>query len=180
MNLTSLHAFYVESLKMLYSAEHQVVRALPKMARVASASELRRQLTDLMHTTQAHTNRLDTMFVRLGVGPKGRHCYGVEALISEGRDVMGDDAEPAVADAALIAAAQRMGCYLMADFGSVRTLARRLGDDNATVWLQEMLDESRAIERRLTELADTHLQPTGPECNSTSRSPADPVYEQAT
>lgn len=162
MKLTSLHAFYIEQLKDLYSAEHQLLRALPKMAKVATAPSLRQALNDLLHQSQAHVNRLDKMFVRLGVGPKGAACLGIEGLIAEGKDFLGEDAQPTVMDAALIAVAQRTGHYLLADFGCVRTLAERLGQNKAAVLLQEMLDENVAADRRLTELAESILQAPAP------------------
>ena len=133
---------YVEQLKDLYSAEHQVLRALPKMAKIASSPQLRTAFTDQIHQTQVHVDRLDKMFVRLGVGPKGNACHGMEGLVTEGKDLIGDEAQPTVMDAALIAAGQRMGHYLIAGFGSARTLARQLGHKQCgRAVLQEMLDE---------------------------------------
>jgi ferritin-like metal-binding protein YciE len=162
MKLTSLHALYVETLKDLYSAEHQTLRALPKMAKVATSPPLRQVLTDQLHQTQVHVDRLDKMFVRLGVGPKGAACSGMEGLITEGKDLLGDDAQPTVMDAALIVAGRRIGHYLIAGLGSARMLARRLGHANAVALLQEMLDENGAADRKMSDLFDMIVQAPAP------------------
>lgn len=155
MKLTSLHALFVEQLKELYDAENQLLRALPKLAKVAVAPELRQAFTEQLHQTQVHVHRLDKIFLRLGVGPKGTNCRPMEVLAAESKDLVSDEAQATVFDAALIAAAQRMEHYQLASAGSARTSARILGHNNAADALQEMLVEKDAADKKLTELAET-------------------------
>jgi ferritin-like metal-binding protein YciE len=100
------------------------------------------------------------MFVRLGTGPKGSHCFGMEGLIAEGKDLLGDAAELTVKDAALTSAGRRLGSYMTARFGCASILARRLGQGKASVLLQEMENESEAMDANLVALADTIIQQT--------------------
>jgi ferritin-like metal-binding protein YciE len=155
MKLESLHDLYVEELKDLYSAENQLLTALPKMAKAASAPELEAAFTGHLEETRGHVERLDRIFKTLGASPKGKKCKAMEGLIEEGKEVMEEDAEPAVMDAALIAAGQRVEHYEMAGYGCVRTFARLLGEEDAADLLQETLDEEGAADKKLTELAET-------------------------
>src|SRR5580692_4495618 len=108
MNLDSLHDLYVDELKDLYSAENQLLKALPKMAKAATAPELKTAFTAHLEETHGQVDRLEKIFKKLDVSPKGKKCKAMEGLIEEGKEVMGEDAEPAVMDAALIAAGQRV------------------------------------------------------------------------
>ena len=155
MKLTTLPALFVDELKDLFSAETQLVRALPKMAKAATAPKLRQTLTDHLHESQVHLNRLEKIIERMGVGPKGRECKAMETWISEAKDLTDDEAHPSVMDAALIAAAQRMEHYELAGYGCVCTFARKLGYDQAADLLQSSLDEKVEREKRLTELANS-------------------------
>jgi ferritin-like metal-binding protein YciE len=155
MQLGSLHDLYVDELKDLYNAENQLLKALPKMAKAASAPELRTAFEDHLEETRGQVERLERIFKKLDASPKGKKCKAMEGLIEEGKEVMGQDAEPAVLDAALIAAAQRVEHYEMAGYGCVRTYARLLGDEDAADLLQETLDEEAAADTKLTELAET-------------------------
>jgi ferritin-like metal-binding protein YciE len=155
MNLDSLHDLYVDELKDLYSAENQLLKALPKMAKAASAPELRTAFQHHLKETQGQVQRLDKIFKKLDISPKGKKCKAMEGLIEEGKEVMGEEAEQAVMDAALIAAAQRVEHYEMAGYGCVRTFARLLGYDQACALLQATLDEEGAADKKLTELAET-------------------------
>ncbi len=155
MKLESLHDLYIDELKDLYSAESQLLKALPKMAKAASAPELEAAFTDHLEETHGHVTRLEKIFKKLDVSPKGKKCKAMEGLVEEGKEVMEEDAEPAVMDAALIAAGQRVEHYEMAGYGCVRTFARLLGYDDAADLLQETLDEEGAADKKLTGLAET-------------------------
>jgi ferritin-like metal-binding protein YciE len=155
MKLTTLDALYVEQLNDLYSAANQVLRALPKMAKMASARQLRTAFSDQIHQAQVHVDRLNKIFGRLGVGPKGNACHAMEGLDNEAKDLFGDEAQPTVIDTALIAASQRLGHYLIAGIGSALTLARQLGHKNVAAVLQEMLEVGVDADRRLTDLAES-------------------------
>jgi ferritin-like metal-binding protein YciE len=154
MQLGSLHDLYVDELKDLYNAENQLLKALPKMAKAASASELRTAFEDHLEETRGQVQRLEQIFKKLDASPKGKKCKAMEGLIEEGNEVM-DEAQPPVLDAALIAAAQRVEHYEMAGYGCVRTFARLLGHEEAAELLQETLDEEAAADKKLTELAET-------------------------
>src|SRR5437588_1183427 len=114
MKLDSLQKLYVSELQDLFSAENQILKALPKMAKAASSPELQAAFQEHLEQTQVHVERLETIFERLGKSPKGRKCKGMEGLIEEGKEMMEEDADPAVLDAALIAAAQRVEHYELA------------------------------------------------------------------
>jgi ferritin-like metal-binding protein YciE len=160
MKLTTLHALYVEELRALYSAEHQLLHTLPRMGKSAVASELREAFTELLHQTQVHVDRLDKMFVRLGAGPKGGHSYGLEGMIAEGKDLLAEAADATVKDAALILEGRRLGGYMMARFRCASMLARQLGYGTGAALLLEMLDENEARDASLVDLAGTIIPAT--------------------
>lgn len=154
MAITTLHELYVEELKDLYSAEQQILKALPKMVKAASHEELVNAFKEHLEETKTQVTRLEKIFKELDVSPKGKTCKAMKGLLEEGKDVMAEDAEPAVLDAALITAAQRVEHYEMAGYGCVRTFANLLGYDDAARLLQETLDEEGATDKKLTELAE--------------------------
>jgi ferritin-like metal-binding protein YciE len=155
--LESLAGLFVDELKDLYSAEKQLVKALPKMAKAASSAKLRKGFEDHLRQTEGHVERLENIFEQLGVKPRGPKCEAMEGLIEEGKRVMGEDAEPAVMDAALIAAAQRVEHYEMAGYGTVRSFARMLGNEKAERLLQKTLDEESQTNEKLTKLAESEV-----------------------
>jgi ferritin-like metal-binding protein YciE len=155
MSLNSLHDLYVDELKDLYNAENQLLKALPRMAKKASAPELKAAFTEHLEVTRKQVERLDQIFEGLGVSPKGKKCKAMEGLVEEGKEIMEEDGEDAVIDAALIAAAQRVEHYEMAGYGCVRTFANLLGYEDAAALLQETLDEEGEADKKLTELAET-------------------------
>lgn len=155
MPLDSLHDLYVDELKDLYNAENQLLKALPKMAKAATAPELKAAFTEHLDVTRKQVGRLDQIFEALEVSPKGKKCKAMEGLIEEGKEVMDEEGEDAVIDAALIAAAQRVEHYEMAGYGCVRTFANLLGYEDAVALLQETLDEEGEADKKLTELAET-------------------------
>jgi ferritin-like metal-binding protein YciE len=155
MSLDSLHDLYVDELKDLYSAENQLLKALPRMAKAATAPELKAAFTEHLEVTRTQVGRLEQIFEELGVSPKGKKCKAMEGLVEEGKEVMEEDGEPTVIDAALIAAAQRVEHYEMAGYGCVRTFANLLGYEDAAALLQETLDEEGEADKKLTELAES-------------------------
>ena len=157
MALESLEDLYVEELKDLYSAEKQLVRALPKMARAATNEDLAEAFETHLGQTQEHVARLEQIFDDLGRSPRGKKCKGMEGLLEEGKEMMEEDAEPDVLDAALISAAQRVEHYEMAGYGSVRTYALQLGFDEQARILQQTLDEEGETDKLLTQLAESRV-----------------------
>ena len=156
MKLESLQALYIEELRDLYSAETQITKALPKMIKAASHDELKTAFQEHLDQTMGQIERLEKIFEKLGKSPKGKTCKAMEGLVEEAAELLkeGKDADPSVLDAGLIAAAQRVEHYEIAGYGTVRTYAETLGDDEAAGLLQETLDEEAETDRRLTDLAE--------------------------
>lgn len=148
-----LRELYTDELKDLYNAENQLVKALPKMAKAASSEELRRGFEEHLEQTKQHVQRLERIFKALDESPKGKKCVGMEGLIKEGSEVMEEDFEDAVLDVALIGAAQRVEHYEIAAYGTVRALAKILGETEHASVLQETLHEEKETDEKLTELA---------------------------
>jgi ferritin-like metal-binding protein YciE len=155
MSLDSLHDLYVDELKDLYNAENQLLKALPRLAKAASAPELKAAFTEHLEVTRKQVERLETIFAGLEVSPKGKKCKAMEGLVEEGKEVIDEEGDPSVKDAALIAAAQRVEHYEMAGYGCVRTFAKLLGYEDAVVLLQETLNEEGDADKKLTELAES-------------------------
>jgi ferritin-like metal-binding protein YciE len=155
MKLDSLQKLYVEELRDLYSAENQILKALPKMAKAASSPELKQAFEEHLEQTKGQVDRLERIFEKLGKSPKGKKCKAMEGLVEEGAELMKEDADPAVLDAGLIAAAQRVEHYEIAGYGTVRTYANMLEDQDAADLLQETLDEEGETDKKLTSLAES-------------------------
>jgi ferritin-like metal-binding protein YciE len=155
MHLSSLEDLFVEELKDLYSAETQLLKALPKMAKAATSKSLRAGFEKHLKQTEGHVERLEKVCEDLDVSPKGKKCKAMEGLIEEGGEVIEEDAEPEVKDAALIAAAQRVEHYEIAGYGCVRTYATLLGNTKAAKLLQQTLDEEGDTDKALTGLAES-------------------------
>lgn len=154
MQLESLEDLFVSELKDLYSAEKQLLKALPKMAKAATSKGLQNGFTKHLKQTEGHVSRLERVFEELGVSPRGKKCHAMEGLIEEGQEVIDEDADPMVKDAALIAAAQRVEHYEMAGYGCVRTYANLLNHKKAAGLLQQTLDEEGDTDKALTKLAE--------------------------
>lgn len=155
MALTSLHDLYVEELKDLYSAENQLLKALPRMAKAASSPQLRAAFEEHLQVTRGQVERLEQIFSALGAKARGKKCQAMEGLLEEGKEMMKEEAPDSVMDAALITAAQKVEHYEMAGYGCVRTFARLLGYTEAANLLQKTLDEEGEADRKLTELANS-------------------------
>jgi ferritin-like metal-binding protein YciE len=157
MKLESLKDLYLEQLKDLYSAETQLVEALPKMAEAATAADLKKGFTDHLRQTKEHAKRLETIFKDLDESPEGTKCKGMEGLIKEGSEMAKMRGEDAARDAGLIAAAQRVEHYEIAAYGTVRTYAELLGHDEHVTLLEKTLNEEEDTDERLTQLAESHI-----------------------
>jgi ferritin-like metal-binding protein YciE len=155
MALDSLRELLIEEMRDLYSAETQLVKALPKMAKAASHEELQAAITEHLEVTKNQVNRLTEIFDELEESPKGKTCKAMQGLIEEGEEIIQEDGEDAVKDAALICAAQKVEHYEIAAYGCVRTYANLLGLDSIGAKLQETLDEEGEADKSLTELAET-------------------------
>jgi ferritin-like metal-binding protein YciE len=153
MPLTSLRELYVEGLRDLYSAEAQLLKAVPRLAKGAAAPELRTAFERHALLTEKQGERLGLIFGGLGEKPGGKKCKAMAGLIAEAKDILAADAHPAVLDLALIAAAQRIEHYEIVGYEAVRTYARRLGFKEATALLAQTLEEEEEAEERLTLLA---------------------------
>lgn len=157
MKITDLHTLLVHELKDLYSAENQLLKALPRMIAAAKNAQLASAFRAHLDETQKHISRLETIFEQLDFEPGGQHCKGMEGLIAEGVDMVEEDAPDDVKDAGLICAAQRVEHYEMAGYGCARTFARQLGLDAIANLLQTTLDEEGAVDKKLTTIAERSI-----------------------
>jgi len=148
-----LKDLYIDELKDLYNAENQLVKALPKLARAAASAELRQGFEEHLEQTKGHVERLEKIFQMLDESPKGKKCKGMEGLIVEGSEVMEEDYEGSLLDAALIGAARRVEHYEIAGYGTARSFAESLGESDHVSLLNETLEEEKEIDQKLLELA---------------------------
>jgi ferritin-like metal-binding protein YciE len=153
--VATLNELLVEELKDLYSAETQITKALPKMAKAASHKELKAAFQEHLEETKAQIERLERVMELLEATPKGKKCKAMGGLIEEGEEKLELKAEPAIKDAALIGAAQKIEHYEIAGYGTARTFAEILGQNEVAELLQATLDEESATDEKLTELAET-------------------------
>ena len=154
MEINSLRELYVDQLRDLYDAENQLIKALPKMAKEATSDELRQGIEEHLEQTRCHAERLEQIFEQLGEKPKGKKCKGMQGVIEEGSEVLKEDMEEDTKDAAIIAAAQRVEHYEIAGYGTARTYANLLDENEAAELLEETLDEEKETDQKLTELAE--------------------------
>ena len=147
-----LKDLYIDELKDLFSAENQLIKALPKMAKAATSEDLRAGFEEHLEQTKGHVQRLETIFKDLDEEPTGKKCKGMEGLIEEGAEAM-EEYEGDLLDAALIGAAQRVEHYEMAGYGTVRAFAEELGEAEHVVLLNETLEEEEETDQKLSGLA---------------------------
>jgi ferritin-like metal-binding protein YciE len=152
--LESLNELFVEQLRDLYDAEHQLIKALPKMAEAANSDELRQAFEEHLEQTRGHAERIETIFENLGEKAKAKKCKGMEGLIKEGNETLDEDMDENVKDAGIIAAAQRVEHYEIAGYGTARTFATLLGDREAASLLEQTLEEEKETDERLTQIAE--------------------------
>jgi ferritin-like metal-binding protein YciE len=149
-----LEEFFIDELKDLYSAENQITKALPKMAKTANAEELQAGFQEHLKQTENQIKRLEKISKQLGKPLKGKKCKGMEGLLEEGKEIMEEDLEPNVLDMALITAAQKVEHYEISAYGSARSLAMRLGLDDIADILNETLQEEGDTDKKLTKIAE--------------------------
>ena len=154
MELETLRALYVDELKDLYSAEGQILKALPRMIKAASSRPLRDALTEHERVTRKQVQRLERIFKDLDESPRGKKCHGMEGLLEEGKELISERPDPDVLDAGLISKAQHVEHYEIAGYGTVRAWARQLGYDQHVELLQQTLDEEKAADKKLSGLAE--------------------------
>jgi ferritin-like metal-binding protein YciE len=155
--MSTLEDLYMDLLKDLYSAEKQLVKALPKMAKNAQSPDLQRAFQEHLRQTEGQVERIERIFSELEGSPRGKKCVGMEGLIEEGNELLKEDAEPDVLDAGLIAAAQKVEHYEIAGYGTARAWAQRLGYNNAVKLLEQTLEEESLANEKLTKIAESHV-----------------------
>lgn len=153
MKENTLKELYLDELRDLYDAEQQLIRALPKMARASSSSDLRQGFEHHLEQTRGHARRLEQIFEALGESVKGKKCKGMAGIVAEGSEMIDEDFEDEVMDSGLISAVQRVEHYEIAAYGTVRTFANLLGESEAALLLQEALNEEKETDQKLTELS---------------------------
>ena len=157
MELETLRALYVDELKDLYSAEGQILKALPRMIKAASSRPLRDALTEHERVTRKQVQRLERIFKDLDESPRGKKCHGMEGLLEEGKELISERPDPDVLDAGLISKAQHVEHYEIAGYGTVRAWAQQLGYDQHVELLQQTLDEEGEADKTLTQLAESSI-----------------------
>lgn len=153
MKLNTLKDLYIHELKDLYSAEKQLTKALPKMAKAANNEKLAAGFKEHLKETKEHVTRLEKILSSHDQTTRGPKCKGMEGVIAEGAEMIEEEADEEVRDAGLIAAAQRVEHYEIAGYGTARTYAELLGDKAGAKLLQTTLDEEAATDEKLTQLA---------------------------
>jgi ferritin-like metal-binding protein YciE len=157
MELETLRDLYIDELKDLYSAENQILKALPRMIKAASHPQLKRAFETHLRQTEGQVKRLDQIFEQLEASPRGKKCVGMEGLIEEAKELLSEKPEPDVLDAGLISKAQHVEHYEIAGYGTVRTYATLLGEERHVTLLQQTLDEEGETDKLLTQLAESSI-----------------------
>ena len=157
LKLDSLRDLLMEELRDLYSAETQLLDALPKMAKAANSNQLKSAFSHHLEETREHVSRLERIFQQIGEKPSGETCEAMKGLIKEGETLVKAEGEPDVRDAGLIGAAQRVEHYEIAGYGTARSLAGRLGEGQIAETLQKTLNEEAEADKKLTAIAESQV-----------------------
>lgn len=157
MKIKTLEDLLTDELKDLYSAENQLIKALPKMAKTAESKELRAAFEEHLKQTQNQVVRLERVCKDLGVSPKGKKCVGMEGLIEEGKEIMTEAEEVGPMEAGMIGAAQKVEHYEIAAYGTIIAHARQLGFNNVVSILEKSLEEEKLTDEKLTKLAQNQV-----------------------
>jgi ferritin-like metal-binding protein YciE len=160
MQVDTLRDLFVKELSDVYSAEKQITKALPKMAKAASFQELQTAFDKHLKQTEGHIQRLEQVFDMIGEKPKRVKCKGMEGLVAEGEELLKEKGDGAAIDAGLISAAQRVEHYEIAAYGTLRTYAETLGEKDAADLLQQTLNEEGETDHKLSGLAEEMVNPT--------------------
>jgi len=153
----TLHDAFIEELRDTYDAEKQLIKALPKLAKAAASTDLRAAFESHLEETKGHVERLEQVFQSLEEKPRGKHCEGIAGIIEEGKSMMGEEFDEATMDAVLIASGQRAEHYEMAAYGTLIAWAQSMGHTEAVNLLQEILEEEKAADEKLTNLAESGI-----------------------
>lgn len=153
----SFQDLFVNQIEDLYDAENRLTNALPKMAEAAHSPELRRAFEEHLQETRGHVSRLEQIFSQLSIEPKRETCEAMKGLVAEGDEAIKAKGDPEIKDAALIAAAQRVEHYEMAGYGTARAFAQRLGLTQAATLLQQTLQEEKAADEKLNDIAESSV-----------------------
>lgn len=155
MKIETLRELLIDELQDLHSAELQITKALPKMVKASHNPSLKQTFEHHLEETKNHATRLEQVFKRMNESPKGKTCEGMKGLIKEGEERIKDGGEPEVLDAGIISAAQRIEHYEIAAYGSARTYAELLGDHDTVRLLNQTLEEEKAADSKLNQVART-------------------------
>jgi ferritin-like metal-binding protein YciE len=155
--IASLQELLVEELKDLYDAEHQLTKALPKMAEAATNSQLKNAFNQHLTETEGHITRLEQVFQALDEKASRKTCKAMKGLVEESSEVIEEKMDPEVKDAALIASAQRVEHYEIAGYGAARTFAQTIGQPEVAQLLQQTLDEEDNADKKLTQIAESRI-----------------------
>jgi ferritin-like metal-binding protein YciE len=158
--INELQDLFVDELRDVYDAEKQIIRALPRVIRAASADGLRSALENHLEITREQVDRLEQVFEKLDLRPRGKHCHGMEGIIEEAKNLISEGSKGDVLDAGLIAASQRVEHYEISAYGTLAAWARQLGHGEVTRLLEETLDEEKAADKELTVLAEGQTNPS--------------------
>jgi ferritin-like metal-binding protein YciE len=157
MEMSNLQDLLVENLKDLYSAENQILKALPKAAKKVENDQLRMALEEHVEQTRGHVDRLEQVLEKMGEKGGGKKCHGMEGLLEEAKELLGEDAEPEVLEAGLIVDCQKVEHYEIAGYGSVVTFCKLLGDEESARLLAQTLAEEKAADQKLTQIAESTI-----------------------
>jgi ferritin-like metal-binding protein YciE len=173
VKIENLDKLLEDQLKDLYSAENQLIKALPKMAKAASTEELKEAITAHLEETRGHAERLTEIGEAMGISLTGKKCAAMEGLIEEGKESMEADGPEPILDLALIAAAQRVEHYEIAAYGTARAIAEHLGHSEVVDLLQQTLDEEAAADKKLTDISTDVIFPEASQAGSENKEDAD-------
>lgn len=159
MKIETLEDLLTDELKDLYSAENQILKALPKMAKTARSQDLRHAFEEHLQQTKNHVQRLDQACEELGISPRGKKCVGMEGLLEEGKEIMTEGSKDPASpmEAGMIGAAQKVEHYEIAAYGTASAHARQLGFNNIARLLDQTLEEEKMTDEKLTKLAENHI-----------------------
>jgi ferritin-like metal-binding protein YciE len=157
MEESKLMKLFEDELKDIYWAEKALVKALPKMAKNATASELVDAIESHLEETEGHVSKVEQVFEVIGKRAQAKKCEAMDGLIKEAQDIMQDSDDGAMMDAGIISAAQKVEHYEIASYGTLRTFAQTLGLDEAVAILEEILEEEKACDENLTEIAESTI-----------------------
>lgn len=157
MKINTLEDLLADELKDLYSAENQITKALPKMAKTSQSRELRSAFEEHLKQTENHVRRLEQACNDLNISPKGKKCVGMEGLLEEGKEIMSNGSDPSALEAGIIGAAQKVEHYEIAGYGTAAAHARQLGFNSVAQLLNQTLEEEKMTDEKLTKIAENEI-----------------------